>query len=245
MKKINLIGRKNYKINDKIVIHIPTLNEIRGESDDDELNYNKTIVDFITTSTDYMIELHDCGINFEDLEDDYSFYIYKHIINNESVFPSDCHLMFDGVYESDFKVVEDNGDYYVVDTINNIVIDRKIFEEISEIVCKSMFIEKQHRKFANKKSREYAIERARKVRDRNKNKKTSSNLDDVILFAVNNTNFKYNFDTVFKLTIYDFYASIKQIQKNESVEHLMLGGYTGNLKLTEFTQNELSKFNVL
>ena len=47
------------------------------------------------------------------------------------------------------------------------------------------------------------------------------------------------------LTIYDFYASIKQIQKNESVEHLMLGGYTGNLKLTEFSHNDLSKFNVL
>lgn len=245
MKKINLIGRKIYRINDKITIHIPTLNEIRGESDEDELNYNKTISDFITTSTDYMIELHDCKINFEELEDDYSFFIYKHIINNESVFPSDCHLVFDGIYKSDFRVVEENNDYYVVDNINGIVIDRKVFEEISNIICKSMFIEKQHRKFANRKSREYAIERARKVRDRNKGKKTSSGLDDVILFAVNNTNFKYNFDTVLNLTIFDFYASIKQIQKNDSVEHLMLGGYTGNLKLTEFTQNELSKFNVL
>lgn len=79
--KNNLIGRKKYKINDKIIIHIPTLSEIRGLSDEDEMNYNKSIIDFITTSTDYMVELYDCGINFEDLEDDYSFFIYKHIIS--------------------------------------------------------------------------------------------------------------------------------------------------------------------
>lgn len=244
--KSNLIGRKKYKINDNIYIHIPTLNEIRGDSEEDELNYNKSIIDFITTSTDYMVELYDCGINFEDLEDDYSFFIYKHIISEDSVFPSDCHLVFDNVCKSDFRVVESNGDYYVVDNINNIVIDRKIFNDISEIICKSLFIEKKHRKFSNKRSREYTINREKKVRERNKNKKkTSSGLDEVILFAVNNSNFKYNFDNVLNLTIYDFYASIKQIQKNENVEHLMLGGYTGNLKLTEFTQNELSKFNVL
>lgn len=242
----NLIGRKKYKINDKISIHIPTLNEIRGESDDDEIQYNKTIIDFITTSTNYMVELYDCGINFEDLEDDYSFFIYKNIINKESVFPADCHLLFEDVYNSDFRIIQDNDNYYVVDNINDIVIDREIFNNISEIICKTMFIEKKHRKFANERSRKYAVEREKKVRERNKNKhKTSSNLDEVILFAVNNSNFKYDFNNVMNLTIYDFYASIKQIQKNESVEHLMLGGYTGNLKLTEFSHNDLSKFNVL
>ena len=244
--KSNLIGRKKYKINDNIYIHIPTLNEIRGDSEEDELNYNKSIIDFITTSTDYIVELYDCGINFEDLEDDYSFFIYKHIISEDSVFPSDCHLVFDSICKSDFRIVESNGDYYVVDNINNIVIDRKIFNDISEIICKSLFIEKKHRKFANERSRKYAVEREKKVRERNKNKhKTSSNLDEVILFAVNNSNFKYDFNNVMNLTIYDFYASIKQIQRNESVEHLMLGGYTGNLKLTEFSHNDLSKFNVL
>lgn len=243
--KCNLIGRKKYKINDSLYIHIPTLKEIRGDSEEDEINYNKTIIDFVTTSTDYMVELYDCGINFEDLEDDYSFFIYKHIISKDSVFPSDCHLVFNDVYKSDFRVVENNGDYYIFDNINDIIIDRAIFNDISDVICKSLFVEKKHRKFSNKRSREYAINREKKVRERNKNKKTSSNLDEVILFAVNNSNFKYDFENVLDLTIYDFYASIKQIQKNESVEHLMLGGYTGNLKLTEFTQNELSKFNVL
>lgn len=243
--KSNLIGRKKYKINDNIYIHIPTLNEIRGDSEEDELNYNKSIIDFITTSTDYIVELYDCGINFEDLEDDYSFFIYKHIISKDSVFPSDCHLVFNDVYKSDFRVVENNGDYYIFDNINDIIINRAIFNDVSDVICKSLFVEKKHRKFSNKRSREYAINREKKVRERNKNKKTSSNLDEVILFAVNNSNFKYDFENVLDLTIYDFYASIKQIQKNESVEHLMLGGYTGNLKLTEFTQNELSKFNVL
>ena len=244
--KCNLIGRKKYKINDNIYIHIPTLKEIRGDSEEDEINYNKTIIDFVTSSTDYMVELYDCGINFEDLEDDYSFFIYKHIISKDSVFPSDCHLVFNDVYKSDFRVIENNGDYYIFDNINDIIIDRKIFNDISDVICKSLFIEKKHRKFSNKRSREYAINREKKVRERNKNKKkTSSNLDEVILFAVNNSNFKYDFENVLDLTIYDFYASIKQIQKNESVEHLMLGGYTGNLKLTEFTQKELSKFNVL
>lgn len=246
MNRVSLIGRKKYKINDKITIHIPTLEEIRGENIENEKSYYSLISDFITTSTNYMVELYDCGINFEDLADDYNFFIYKNLLSEKNVFPIDCHMLFDGINKSNFKIIEHNQIYYVYDDINNILIDRDMFNQISNVLCAALFIEKKHRHFANKRTFEYVIKREKTVRKREEEKKkTSSDLDEVILFAVNNSNFKYDFDTVQKLSIFDFYASVKQMQRNEHIDNLMLGGYTGNLKLNEFSDKQLSKFNVL
>ena len=75
------------------------------------------------------------------------------------------------------------------------------------------------------------------MRDRN-----SSEFDNMILLLVNNGNFKYDFESVSNLTIYDFLSSFRQIQKSDYVDKLTLGGYSGGIDLTKIPQAELDKF---
>lgn len=46
---------------------------------------------------------------------------------------------------------------------------------------------------------------------------------------VNNCNFKYNYDTVNDLTVYDFMVSVKQIVKKYQVDNLNTGLYMGTI----------------
>lgn len=70
----------------------------------------------------------------------------------------------------------------------------------------------------------------------------SSEFDNMILLMVNDGDFKYNFETVSDLTIYDFLSSFRQIQKSDYVDKLTLGGYSGGIDLSKIPQTELDKF---
>lgn len=241
-KSISLIGRKNYTLSNGLKIHIPTLNEIRGENDYKELEYFQLVSPFICTPTDFMVELYDKGINFQDLNDDYIFFATLMVATDNKYNYSN---LFEGVGICNFQVVEDvDGSVYVFDKENKIIINREIYEEISAVLCKMHFREKKHRKYSNKFSFEKAIEFEKKKAQRAKEKKQESELDCLILFATCNNGFKYNLDNVGSLTIYDFYSSIRQLQKNEHVDNLFLGGYTGNVDLSKIASDELNKFKI-
>ena len=241
-KSISLIGRKNYTLSNGLKIHIPTLNEIRGENDYNEVEYFQLISPFICTSSDFMVELYDKGVNFQDLSDDYLFFATLMVATDNKF---DYRNLFEGVGVCDFQVVEDvNGSIYVFDEESKIIINREIYEEISDVLCKMHFREKKHKKYSNKFSFEKAIEFEKKRVQRAKERKRESELDSLILFATCNNGFKYNLENVGNLTIYDFYSSIRQLQKNEHVDNLFLGGYTGNLDLSKIAPDELNKFKI-
>lgn len=84
----------------------------------------------------------------------------------------------------------------------------------------------------------------KKKRER-RSKEERNQLDELILFAANNKNFKYDFDSVNKLSLYTFYACVKQIQNDSHIDNLMLGGYTGNVDLSKLSSNELNRFITL
>lgn len=73
-RAISLIGRKKYTLSCGLTLHIPTIRELRGESDEDEMNNFNLITPFISTPTDYMVELFDSGIDFQIFDDDYLFF---------------------------------------------------------------------------------------------------------------------------------------------------------------------------
>lgn len=244
---ISLLGRKSYTLSNGLKIHIPTVNEIRGENDYNEIEYFKLTTPFVCTSTDFMVDLYDKGIDFQTLDDDYAF-CASLIIGNESEKDIDYSKLFEGANACNFEVVQDvdgGGSIYIFDKDNGIIIDRGIYEEISNVLCKMHFRKKEHRRYSNKKSLEKAVEFEKdKIKIKQMNKKSESDLDSLILFLCCNANCKYDFETIGNLTIYDFYSSLRQIQKNEHVDNLFLGGYTGNIDLTKISESELDKFKI-
>lgn len=237
-KAISLIGRKKYTLSNGLVLHIPTMKELRGESDDDELKNFNLVTLFVSTPTDYMVELYEQGIDFQIFKDDYLF--FATIIERYSGF--DYGLIFEGKGVCHWDVRVDGDDVYVFDAENEIIITKEIYEEMAEVLRKMYYRERNHREFCNQRALKMAVKIAKKEYDKAMRDKSSSEFDSMILFLVNDTNFKYDFDSVLNLTIYDFLSSFRQIQRSNYVDKITLGGYSGGIDLSKIPQAELDKF---
>lgn len=105
----------------------------------------------------------------------------------------------------------------------------------------------QHYKVPEVETRKYIISRQREKQKRalerqlRNGKKSSSALDGVILLLVNNCNFKYNFETVGQITIYDLYASLKQIYTDRDVDGIWSGYWSGNVDLKKIDDSKLNR----
>ena len=105
----------------------------------------------------------------------------------------------------------------------------------------------EYYKVPEEETRRYIIDRARLKqkraleREKRYGKKTSSALDGVILLLVNNHNFKYNFETVGQITIYDLYACLRQIYSDREIDGLMSGYWSGNVDLKKVDSSKLNR----
>lgn len=233
LENVSLVSRRKYKIQENISIYIPTIGEIRGECDEDEINYREMINIFMVTSTNYMVDLDKIGINFENISDWQMFGMLFESLNGKNL-----SLLFGINVIANFELYmcnEDKSVFYIYDKNTNIKITQDIYEKISNIICKMNNVTKEHRKFSNDFSRKHAIERQIKVSNRNKekNNNTTSYLDNLITALVCTADFPYNYETVLNVTIYDFISSVKQIKKKYAVDNYHLGIYTGNIDLNK------------
>lgn len=239
-RSISLIGRNSYALSNGLVLHIPTLRELRGNSDFDEMRNFSLVTSFIATPTDCMVELFEQGIDFQTFDDDYLFFAAT--IEKQSGL--DFGLIFEGagICNWDVRVNPETNEVFVFDESNEIIITRGIYEEITEVLRKMYYREYTHREFCNRKALEMAVKLAKKEYKRAMMDRSSSEFDRMILLLVNDTNFKYDFESVKNLTIYDFLSSFKQIQKSTYIDKLMIGGYSGGIDLSKIPQTDLDKF---
>ena len=68
-----------------------------------------------------------------------------------------------------------------------------------------------------------------------------SYLEPLISALCNSEGFKYNFDTVWDLSIYTFMDATRRIQKIKSADHLMGGMYSGMLDVSKMNKGQLNK----
>lgn len=237
-KTISLIGRRNYTLSNGLVLHIPSLKELRGECDEDEMKNFNLISPFISTPTDLMVELYDMGIDFQVFDDDYLFFATM----IEKYSGLDYSLVFENTGVCNWKVVTDGKDVYVFDEDNEIIITKEVYLELSEVLRKMYYRVRTHREFCNQRALKMAVKIAKKEYEKTMRDRESSEFDNMILLLVNNSNFKYDFDSVKDLTIYDFLSSFRQIQKSDYVDKITLGGYSGGIDLSKIPQAELDKF---
>lgn len=243
----SLLGRKNYKLTDFITIHIPTIGEIR-RTETSEAEYYQAIFLFTKTQCDLMVELDEMGINYTQI-DNYEIFIsqFGTELKHRMITDETWNLLFENFDLSNIQIYERKIDKQIVfgDKQGNIIIDKNIFESIADIFRQITFQEKndEYLKVPEESTRKYIIERAKIKRERNKNKfkNVSSQFDGYILLLVNNCNFKYDFQTVNNVSIYDFYCSFKQIFKDKEIDGLMSAYWAGNIKSEDLTENKLNR----
>ena len=251
MSKYSLLSRNEYSLTDELTIHIPTLAEIRNNQKTESEYYNFISI-FIRTPCDAMIELDDMGIDYTQTKE-YDLFLmmfFSFLQDKQEKDKKYWNMVFPYLNLDEIAITEKDEKFVIVGANGKLLIDENIYLRLSDLIREFLNFEKnmEYYKVPEIETRKYIIERQRIKRNRelerlkrNGNKKSPSVLDGVILFLVNNCNFKYDFKTVNELTIYNFWASYRQITKNEEINGLMSGYWAGNVNLKKIDKTILNK----
>lgn len=230
---INLLYKTEYPINDKISIRIPTIGEILDHEDE-----YYTMVSMLTSMPiDLMVELDAAGMDFTEITE-YELFLMLFVQLREM----DTNLVFGKLDLTKFEpmVRDDNGMTVFIDRENDIVIDRSIAGQIAAFLRTLHNLEKDHRKPANQDAKEYMLQRAKQKAARNKKRKRKSQLEPLIIAMVNTEQFRYGFDDVKKLTVYQFNESVRQVIKKVDYSNKMFGVYSGTVNVKDLSRDDLN-----
>ena len=223
--------KKSVSVTNKISLNIPTVGEVIDHEDD----YYSLVLLFTSMPIDMMVQLDDVGIDFTTI-DDYELFL----ILFQGMGGVDASLLFGDMDMSKFELAtsENTGDIVLINTEDDIVIDRGVYGEIAELLRKINHLEKNIKKPANEDAKKFMISRARKKLKRNK--KAGSMLDDLIISMVNTEQYKYNYEQTRDISIYQFNESVNQIIQKIDYDNQMIGIYTGNIDAKEMSQDQLN-----
>lgn len=227
----SLLYSNSYPINDRIIIKIPTVGEIL---DNEDLYYD-VVCSIIATPYDMMVQLDDNGIDFTKIN---AFELF--CLMSGKLKEMDTSLVLGDLNLKDFRTAlnEESGNLILLNMKDKTVIDRAIHDQICTFIRKMLYMPKNEKTPGNEEARKYMIERARIKQNRRKKKKQESQLERFIVALVNTSEFHYDYDTVRNLTIYQFYASLRQISQKIRFDNTMIGCYAGTVKFDDLSNDE-------
>lgn len=230
---VSKLYKQQIEINDKISVYIPTVGEVIANQDD----YYTLVHALTAMPIDMMVQLDDIGVDFSTIND-YELFLLLFA----GLKAQDTHLVFGDLDLSKFELAENaqNGTVVLIDTEHDIVIDRAIHGLIANTLRDLHNIEKDNRKPANEEARKYMIKRAREKMNRRRNRREESQLEQLIISLVNTEQFKYDFESVLGLTIYQFNKCVRQVIKKIDYDNRMVGVYTGNISTKDLSQDDLN-----
>jgi len=236
IQKPNLLKVRNYKVNDKISVHVPTVDEIFDFGDQ---KYYSIVQTLVATPFDLMVELDDIGIDYETISD-YQLFIL--MMESIAVNEDDTSILFGDLNLKGFQeaVNPQNGEKVLWSKDNDIVIDQMIALEICNAIRKIHFWEAPIGRAGNAEAKRYLIERNRKKKKRLAKKPYKSFLESMIISLVNTEEFPYNYETVMELSVYKLNASWRQIQKKKHWEQTMNGVYFGTVDTTKINLEKIN-----
>jgi hypothetical protein len=176
------------------------------------------LIRLFTAGADEMIsELWDLGIDSTEITDYELFLILKTITKTE-----------------DFKPLIDTD-------LQNLTAEQ--FGEVRPVLQKITFAEgaKPAKIFAGKK---LLMKQLVKLDRKKKQKKATCGVsfESLILFLVCSEKTKYDYETIQKLTLHQFYSALKQVIKSESTGALIIGMYSGNIDSKNIPKEQFNKF---
>lgn len=229
----NFLYNRNIPINDKIAVYVPDVGEILKCEDE----YYSMVSLFTAMPVDYMVQLDDAGIDFTAINEWQMFLLLFNGLKSR-----DTHMVLGDLDLKKFEigVNEQNGHVVLVDTENDIRIDRSIHGMIADALRKIHHLEKNRRKPANGDAKKYMLERARKKLKRRQNRVEDSQLESLIIAMVNTEQFKYDFEGTRELSIYQFNESVRQIIKKVDYDNRMYGIYAGTVNAKDLNPDDLN-----
>lgn len=228
----SLLYRHDYPINDSIRVMIPTVGEIL----DNENLYNDIVAAFTAMPVDFMVQLDSAGIDFTAINE-YDLFI---MLSNE-LKRTDTSLVLGSLSLKEFELCVNNQTKKLVlyNEKAGIEIGRREHSQIASVLRRINHLEKNRKLPANEEAKRYMLERAR-MKMKRRRKTEGSQLEQLIVAMVNTEQFKYDFESVRNITIYQFNECIRQIVNKVNYDNRMHGVYSGTVNAKELSQAELN-----
>lgn len=236
-----VVGDENYRVNQYITVYNPTIEEIRLFGED---LYNYVLSLFARRPYDIAIELDDLHIDYQSIDE------YDLFVQSASSIPIEysC-ILFGKVDFTRFELwyVKETGEKILVSKDDhNFKIDRVIYLHMLRCLRKINFLsEKVEYDMGNAAGKRFLLERMRRKRKKylrdielGKIKKTS-NIATMIIFCVNNSNFKYNYESVQKIKISMLYSSFYFISHKEERSEVISGVYFGTVDTKKMKDKDI------
>ena len=209
-----------------------------GDVLNNEEKYFEVVYTIVATPYDLMVQLDDNGIDFSQIT---SFDLFCLLFGQ--LREMDTSLVFGDLDLKNFKVAlnNQNGSYVLRDEENDITIDRAIHGQMCACLRKLLNIPKTEKTPGNEEARIYMLQKARKkMKRKKKQKQPDSQIEDLIVALVNTAEFPYDYASVRGLSIYQFYASLKQIVHKVKFDKTMIGVYAGTVQFDKLGNDERS-----
>lgn len=228
-----LLSGKQVKITDKIIYSQPKLFDVIKFG---EQEYYQILSNMTAIPSDMKSVLWDAGIDWMEFSDMELFYAMTQNMPIEKT-----NMFFPEVDFSTFELIKNqNDDLAMYSSKQDIIIDQFVFAKMQSCLCKSHGIKKKVERAGNQLTKRILIDEDRQNREYNKNKPFKSNLYGLISAMVNYAGFKYNYDTVWDLTMFQFMDAVQRARLIDSTNHLLNGVYAGTVDSKKI-KNE--KFN--
>lgn len=233
METLSLLYRDTCKISDDISIVIPSVRDVI----EDEENYYSLVSMITSMPIDMMVALDDIGIDFSTINEYDLFLLLFNAIRSR-----DTRLIFGDLDLSKFVLAEhkESGMTVLLDPESGARFDRIVHGKAASVLRTIHHLEKNTKRPGNEAAREYMIRRAREKQSRRKNKERGSQLEPLIISMVNTEQFKYDYESVLDLSIYQFNQSVRQIIKKIDYDNRMHGVYAGTIDASKLGAKELS-----
>lgn len=228
----NLLYRRDYPVTDSISVVIPTVGQIL----DNEDLYSDVVSAFTAMPIDFMVQLDDAGIDFTTIN---AFDLF--IMLSEGLKKVDTSLVLKDINLSEFELCVNNQTKKLVlyNQESGIEIGRREHSQIASALRRINHLEKNRKKPGNDDAKQYMLERMRQKMKRHP-RTEASQLEQLIVAMVNTEQFKYDFESVRNITIYQFNECVRQIVNKVNYDNRMIGVYSGTVNVKELSQDELN-----
>ena len=231
--ELRLYRGADFLLPNGIKIKCPTLGSI---CDYGEKKYLGMVSIFTATTIDRCAQLEDMGIDYTKISDFEMFMMFAGLLSpdelkRENFEAISTRILFGDLDFSKFIVAEKNGERCLANC-DNVIFDKTNFDIIASYIRKMHGIPEPLYDHVNSEfAKQQLILDARN--DANYQAKLRaikgehSQYQPYISALVNHPNFKYNWHTVWDLSVFAFFDSLKRISIIDNANHLYQGLYSG------------------
>lgn len=227
MENKSLLNQSSIQITDQLSLRIPTVGEIL----ENESTYFSLVSIMTSTPFQYMVQLDDLGIDYTKITDYQMFKIFFPVYAKQ-----DISIIFGDLDLSDIGIYHDHSvDLDVLySPSTDIKIDEFVYYNMARAMRQANLLKYERKKPKGEKNKKYFLEKERRHLKnleimRKRKEFEQSELEKLIVALVNNNHFKYDYNSVLTLPIYNFYQSFQQIQHEINFNNVMRGVYAGTI----------------